>query len=58
MDDVFNSGLPAWKSHKTTSRLERIEQEIREGKLKVHAHHEEGAPATKEEKRVTSEAVV
>ncbi|KAK1580708.1 high-affinity glucose transporter [Colletotrichum navitas] len=35
MDDVFNSGLPAWKSHKAKSRLDDLENEIAAGNLKV-----------------------
>jgi len=35
MDDVFNSGLPAWKRYKKASRLEELEREIEAGNLKV-----------------------
>lgn len=35
MDDVFNSGLPAWKKYDRGSRLERLEREIQEGKVKI-----------------------
>ncbi|KAL2144007.1 hypothetical protein VTI28DRAFT_9689 [Corynascus sepedonium] len=35
MDEVFDSGRPAWKKHKKSSRLEELAREIEEGKLKV-----------------------
>ncbi|KAH6617218.1 MFS sugar transporter-like protein [Chaetomium tenue] len=35
MDEVFNSGLPAWKRYKKASRLEELEREIEAGNLKV-----------------------
>lgn len=35
MDEVFNSGLPAWKRYDKGSRLEQLEKEIQEGNLKV-----------------------
>jgi MFS family permease len=35
MDEVFDSGRPAWKRHKKTSRLEELEREIEAGNLKV-----------------------
>ncbi|KAK3381937.1 general substrate transporter [Podospora didyma] len=35
MDEVFDSGLPAWKRYKKTSRLEGLEREIEAGNLKV-----------------------
>ncbi|KAF9873299.1 MFS glucose [Colletotrichum karsti] len=35
MDDVFNSGLPAWKTHQKKSRLDELENEIATGNLKV-----------------------
>ena len=38
MDDVFNSGVPAWRSgRKKTSRLEELETEIERGNVKVVA---------------------
>ena len=37
MDDVFDSGLPAWKTRQKTSRLEQLEREIEAGNLKVAA---------------------
>ncbi|KAH0428498.1 MFS glucose [Colletotrichum camelliae] len=39
MDDVFNSGLPAWKTHKKSSRLDELENEIATGNLKVARRH-------------------
>ncbi|KAK3682208.1 general substrate transporter [Podospora appendiculata] len=38
MDDVFDSGLPAWKRYKKTSRLDELEREIEAGHLKVSSH--------------------
>lgn len=35
MDDVFDSGVPAWKRYKKASRLEELEREIEAGHLKV-----------------------
>ncbi|GAB1316176.1 high affinity glucose transporter [Madurella fahalii] len=35
MDEVFDSGRPAWKRYKKRSRLEDIEREIAAGNLKV-----------------------
>ncbi|KAK3942623.1 general substrate transporter [Diplogelasinospora grovesii] len=37
MDEVFDSGLPAWKRYKKSSRLEELEREIEAGNLKVAA---------------------
>lgn len=37
MDDVFDSGIPAWKAHTKTSRLEALEKEFERGNLKVAA---------------------
>ncbi|OIW24713.1 general substrate transporter [Coniochaeta ligniaria NRRL 30616] len=37
MDDVFDSGLPAWKRYKKSSRLEELQREIEAGHLKVSA---------------------
>jgi len=38
MDDVFDSGVPAWrKADVSASRLERIRQDIEKGKLEVDA---------------------
>lgn len=35
MDEVFDSGLPAWKRYKKSSRLEELEREIEAGNIKV-----------------------
>lgn len=37
MDDVFNSGIPAWKKYDKGSKLEQLEKKIQEGHLKVGA---------------------
>lgn len=34
MDDLFNSGLPAWKRYRG-GRLEQLEKDIQEGNVKV-----------------------
>ncbi len=46
MDDVFDSGLPAWRSHKHTSRLDDLEREIEAGNVKVPAVLAEKSNAT------------
>jgi len=35
MDDVFDSGIPAWKTRATTSRLDQLAHDIETGELKV-----------------------
>ncbi|KAI9151525.1 MFS glucose transporter mfs1 [Paramyrothecium foliicola] len=35
MDDVFDSGMPAWRKHARPSRLEALEEEIARGSVKV-----------------------
>lgn len=35
MDEVFDSGIPAWKSVPKGSRLDRLQHEIEKGELKV-----------------------
>jgi hypothetical protein len=39
MDDVFDSGVPAWRTHPRTSRLEQLEDQIVQGGLKVEAQN-------------------
>lgn len=41
MDEIFNSGLPPWKTLQKSSRLDQLEAEIKEGKLKVQVPHED-----------------
>ncbi|PLB36840.1 sugar porter family MFS transporter [Aspergillus candidus] len=41
MDDVFNSGVPAWRKLERKSRLDDLEQEIVQGNLKVSAPGDE-----------------
>ncbi|MCJ1441421.1 MAG: MFS sugar transporter [Stictis urceolatum] len=38
MDDIFDSGRPAWKSKVHTTRLERLQKEIEDGNFKVAVH--------------------
>jgi MFS family permease len=52
MDDVFNSGLPAWKSLNKVSRLEELEKEIEEGKLKVTVRGAKGQGGDEEKPTV------
>lgn len=35
MDEVFDSGIPAWRKAKQRSRLDDLEAEIAEGNLKI-----------------------
>lgn len=35
MDDVFDSGIPAWRTHVKKSRLETLEEEIATGAVKI-----------------------
>lgn len=37
MDDVFNSGIPAWKKYDKGSKLDQLEKEIQQGNLKIGA---------------------
>lgn len=37
MDEVFDSGLPAWRSVPKGSRLDQLQKDIEAGKLKVSA---------------------
>ncbi len=51
MDDVFDSGLPAWKSVPKGSRLDQLQKDIEAGKLKITAPiggAREAVPAEKE----------
>lgn len=45
MDEVFDSGLPAWKSYKKSNRLEELQREIEAGNIKVNAPVGSSAPA-------------
>jgi hypothetical protein len=42
MDDVFDSGIPAWKASKVSSRFDQLQRDIETGNLKVattgHGH--------------------
>lgn len=35
MDDVFDMGIPAWKTGKVGSRLEQLQRDIEKGDVKV-----------------------
>ena len=37
MDDVFDSGLPAWKAVPKGSRLDQLQKDIEAGNLKIAA---------------------
>jgi len=37
MDDVFDTGVPAWKTVKSGSRLDELTRDIETGNLKVYA---------------------
>jgi hypothetical protein len=42
MDEVFDSGIPAWKAVPKGSRLDQLTKDIEKGEVKVStaAHHE------------------
>jgi len=42
MDEVFDSGRPAWKTHKRTSRLDQLARDIELGNVKITAPGREG----------------
>ncbi|KAI1110406.1 general substrate transporter [Nemania sp. NC0429] len=46
MDDVFDSGLPAWKSHKKTSKLDKLTRDIELGEGKASGPGHEGSAST------------
>lgn len=50
MDDVFNSGIPAWRSGKKKSRLDELQTEIERGEVKVVAN--DSADVVEDEKKV------
>lgn len=35
MDDVFDRGIPAWKTAHTTSRLDQLQRDIEKGGVNV-----------------------
>jgi hypothetical protein len=37
MDEVFDSGLPAWKAPPKVSRLDQLQADIEKGNVKVNA---------------------
>ncbi|KAI0439407.1 high-affinity glucose transporter [Xylaria telfairii] len=51
MDEVFDSGRPAWRTHEKTSRLDDLAREIEMGQAKIVApsHQESAAEPTLEE---------
>ncbi|RHZ62931.1 MFS sugar transporter [Aspergillus turcosus] len=55
MDEVFDAGIPAWRKLNKKSRLEELEQEIAEGKLKVTAHGEKDGPVAATTETATAE---
>ncbi|KAF2970870.1 hypothetical protein GQX73_g2632 [Xylaria multiplex] len=46
MDDVFDSGRPAWKTHKKASRLDQLARDIELGNVKISAPFREGSATT------------
>ncbi|KAM0322589.1 hypothetical protein ACHAQA_009437 [Verticillium albo-atrum] len=50
MDDVFNSGIPAWRTHVKTSRLDELAVEIEAAKSKVGGHGRDHGDYVAEEK--------
>lgn len=41
MDDVFDSGLPAWKAGNVASRFDQITRDIEKGEMKAGSTHED-----------------
>ncbi|KAI0096156.1 general substrate transporter [Nemania sp. FL0031] len=46
MDDVFDSGRPAWRTHKKTSRLDQLARDIETGDVKVSGPGRDGSATT------------
>lgn len=57
MDEVFDSGLPAWKAVPKGSRLDQLQKDIEAGNLKVSAPlgRTAAAPAEDTEKAAVTE---
>jgi hypothetical protein len=53
MDDVFDSGLPAWKAVPKGSRLDQIQKDIEAGNLKITAPF--GRAQTRESEKAAAE---
>jgi hypothetical protein len=48
MDDVFDKGIPAWKTRATVSRLDQLTRDIETGELKVNTTKRTGSVAETE----------
>ncbi len=48
MDDVFDSGLPAWKAVSKGSRLDQLQKDIEAGNVKVAAPFSGSGPRATE----------
>jgi hypothetical protein len=52
MDEVFDRGIPAWKTAPKGSRLDQLQHDIEKGELKVtagsHAHKDHSVAHTTE----------
>lgn len=57
MDEVFDSGRPAWKSVPKGSRLDQLEKEIEAGNLKIAPPIGAKADTAPSEKFVTQQEV-
>lgn len=57
MDDVFDSGIPAWKGVRKGSRLDQLQKDIEAGNLKVAAPvgGNRGVAETVSEKKVVED---
>lgn len=55
MDEVFDSGLPAWKTLPKGSRFDQLQKDIEAGNLKVTTHGGRGSGAVETEKTGAAE---
>lgn len=55
MDEVFDSGRPAWKKFKKESRLEQLQRDIEAGKIKIGIPGGATAETTPSEERTEAE---
>ncbi|KAE8453652.1 MFS sugar transporter [Mollisiaceae sp. DMI_Dod_QoI] len=56
MDDVFDSGLPAWRSVPKGSRLDQLQKDIEAGKIKIAAPIGGTIPEPRESEKIVAAA--